>query len=147
MMPELSPTLREFRDNEELLRRAYLDRQGYPRVLPVWFVTIDGDYYVGTGITSAKWKAMQRDVRVGWVIDGRTQGRYPATVTAKGVSMRGRVEEVRDATWRARVYDAMGQKYFGTTDDAKFIEILGPVDNVETVYLRLLPEDGLTWEY
>jgi nitroimidazol reductase NimA-like FMN-containing flavoprotein (pyridoxamine 5'-phosphate oxidase superfamily) len=147
MMPELSPTLREFRDNEELLRLAYLDRQGYPRVLPVWFVTIDGDYYVGTGATSAKWKAMQRDVRVGWVIDGRTQGRYPATVTAKGVSMRGRVEEVRDATWRARVYDAMGQKYFGTTDDAKFIEILGPVDNVETVYLRLLPEDGLTWEY
>jgi nitroimidazol reductase NimA-like FMN-containing flavoprotein (pyridoxamine 5'-phosphate oxidase superfamily) len=147
MMPELSPTLREFCDNEELLRLAYLDRQGYPRVLPVWFVMIDGDYYVGTGATSAKWKAMQRDARVGWVIDGGTQGRYPATVTAKGVSMRGRVEEVRDATWRARVYDALGQKYFGMTNHPQFIETFGRVDDVDTVYLRLLAEDGLTWEY
>ena len=48
---------------------------------------------------------------------------------------------------RARVYDALGKKYFDTPEDAKFIEIFGRVDDPATVYLQLIPEDGLTWEY
>ncbi len=140
MMRELSPTLQELCATEDLLRLAYLDSKGYPRVVPLWFVMIEGDYYVGTGATSAKWNAMQRDPRVGWVIDGGTRNHY------KGASMRGRAEEVRGTAGRVRVYDAMGKKYFGATDHAKFIEIFGNVDDAETVYLRLVPEDGLTWE-
>jgi nitroimidazol reductase NimA-like FMN-containing flavoprotein (pyridoxamine 5'-phosphate oxidase superfamily) len=140
-MQDLSATLQSFCQQAELLRVAYLDRRGFPRVVPVWFVMLDGAYYIGIGTTSAKWKAMQRDPRVGWVIDGGTRGHY------KGASMRGRAEEVHEATERARVYDALGQKYFGTAEDAEFIEIFGPVDEPETVYVRLVPDDGLTWEY
>jgi nitroimidazol reductase NimA-like FMN-containing flavoprotein (pyridoxamine 5'-phosphate oxidase superfamily) len=141
MQHALSPTLQAFCEHEELLRLAYLDRQGFPRVVPVWFVMIDGAYYVGTSATSAKWRAMQRDARSGWVIDGGPRSGY------KGASLRGHVEEVRDATMRARVYEALGRKYCGTSEQAKFIEIFGRVDDPETVYLRLVPEDGLTWEY
>ncbi len=141
MMPELSATLQEFCEHAEILRLAYLDRQGYPRVVPVWFVSLDGAYYIGIGTTSAKWKAMQRDGRIGWVIDGGTRSHY------KGASMRGRAEEVRDATWRARVYEALGKKYFGAADDPEFVKVFGPVDEPDTVYVRLIPEDGLTWEY
>ena len=129
MKHDLSPTLQAFCEHEELLRLAYLDRQGFPRVVPVWFVMIDGAYYVGTGATSAKWRAMQRDARIGWVIDGGPRSGY------KGASLRG------------RVYEALGRKYFGTLEQAKFIEIFGRVDDPETVYLWLVPEDGLTWEY
>ena len=53
MYHALSPTLQAFCEHEELLRLAYLDRQGFPRVVPVWFVMIDGAYYVGTGTASA----------------------------------------------------------------------------------------------
>ena len=141
MRHELSPTLLAFCQHAELLRLAYLDRQGCPRVVPVWFVMIDRAYYVGTGTTSAKWRAMQRDARIGWVIDGGSRSGY------KGASLRGHAAEVRDATMRARVYDALGKKYFDTPEDAKFIEIFGRVDDPETVYLQLIPEDGLTWEY
>ena len=42
---------------------------------------------------------------------------------------------------------ALGKKYFGTSDAAKFVEIFGRIDDPESVYLRLVPEDGLTWEY
>jgi nitroimidazol reductase NimA-like FMN-containing flavoprotein (pyridoxamine 5'-phosphate oxidase superfamily) len=140
MMQELSPTLHLLCEQAELLRLAFLDRQGYPRVVPVWFVLIDGAYYIGIGTTSAKWKAMQRNARVGWVIDGGTRGHY------KGASMRGRAEEVREATWRTRVYGTLGQKYFGATDDPEFVKIFGQVDDPETVYVRLMPDDGLTWE-
>ena len=141
MQHELSPTLQVFCQHAELLRLAYLDRQGFPRVVPVWFVIIDRAYYVGTGTTSAKWRAMQRDARIGWVIDGGSRSGY------KGASLRGRAAEVRDATVRARVYDALGKKYFDTPEDAKFLEIFGRVDDPATVYLQLIPEDGLTWEY
>ena len=141
MQHELSPTLQVFCQHAELLRLAYLDRQGFPRVVPVWFVILDRAYYVGTGTTSAKWRAMQRDARIGWVIDGGSRSGY------KGASLRGRAAEVRDATVRARVYDALGKKYFDTAEDAKFIEIFGRVDDPHTVYLQLIPEDGLTWEY
>jgi nitroimidazol reductase NimA-like FMN-containing flavoprotein (pyridoxamine 5'-phosphate oxidase superfamily) len=141
MQHELSPTLHAFCQHAELLRLAYLDRQGFPRVVPVWFVIIDRAYYIGTGTTSAKWRAMQRDARIGWVIDGGPRSGY------KGAALRGRAAEVRDATMRARVYEALGKKYFGTSEDAKFIEIFGSVDDQATVYLQLVPEDGLTWEY
>ena len=141
MTYELSPTLQVFCEHEELLRLAYLDRQGFPRVVPVWFVMIDLAYYVGTGATSAKWRAIQRDARIGWVIDGGPRSGY------KGVSLRGYAEEIRDIARRARVYEALGTKYFGTPEQAKFIEIFGRVDDPASVYLQLIPEDGLTWEY
>src|SRR5262252_10450374 len=89
------------------------------RAVRVWFVMLDGAYYIGTGATSAKWRAMQRDARIGWVIDGGPRSGY------KGASLRGHAEEVHDATRRARVYEALGRKYFGTLEQAKFIEIFG----------------------
>lgn len=141
MSPDLSPTLHAFCEQAEILRLAYLDRQGYPRVIPVWFVLLDGAYYVGTGSRSPKWQAMQRDARVGWVIDGGPRRHY------QGASMRGRAVEVREAAMRRRVYTALGTKYFGAPEDPQFVKIFGHLDDPETVYLRLEPEDGLTWEY
>lgn len=141
MLKELSPTLKEFCEGQELLRLAYLDTKGYPRVLPVWFVVIDGDYYVGTGATSAKWKAIQRNPKTGWVIDGGPISAY------KGASMCGTAEEVTEGELRARIYEALGKKYFGSVDHPKFTEIYGSVDDTETVYVKLKAEDGLSWEY
>jgi tRNA1Val (adenine37-N6)-methyltransferase len=138
---DLPSTLQAFCEQAELLRLAYLDRQGYPRVVPVWFVIIDGHYYIGIGSNSPKWKAIRRNARVGWVVDGGTRGHY------KGASMRGRAAEVRDAAERQHVYEALGRKYYGAVDDPQFVEIFGPVDEPETTYLRLTPEEGLTWEH
>lgn len=141
MMKEMSPTLKQFCEKEELLRLAYLDSKSYPRVVPVWFAVLDGDYYVGTGAGSAKWKAIQRNPKTGWVIDGGPMTAY------KGASMRGMAEEVTDSELRARIYEALGKKYFGSTEHPKFIEIYGAANDTETVYFRLKAEDGLTWEY
>jgi nitroimidazol reductase NimA-like FMN-containing flavoprotein (pyridoxamine 5'-phosphate oxidase superfamily) len=141
MRQELSPTLQALVEAAALLRLAFVDRQGYPRVVPVWFVRLDGAYYIGIGTASAKWKAMQRNPHVGWVIDGGPRGHY------QGVSMRGLAEEVGEATWRARVYDALGKKYCGAADEAEFINIFGAVDDPESVYVRLSPDAALTWEH
>jgi len=140
-MKELSAELRAFCELADLLRLAYLDLRGFPRVVPVWFVMMDGAYCIGIGTTSAKWKAMQRESRVGWVVDGGTRGQY------KGASLRGRAEEVRDTTRRAEVFEALGRKYFGTAEHPEFVAIFGRVDDAETVYVRLVPEGVSTWQY
>ena len=140
-MKELSPTLKEFCEKQELLRLAYTDGRGYPRAVPLWFVIIDGDYHFGTDAASAKAKAIERDPRVGWVIDGGANGKY------KGVSMYGQAEKVTDGQERAEIHRALGMKYFGAVDHPQFKEIYGEADDAETVYLRLKGEDGISWEY
>ncbi|HLG13365.1 MAG TPA: pyridoxamine 5'-phosphate oxidase family protein [Blastocatellia bacterium] len=140
-MKRLTTSLKKFCEKEGLLRVAWIDSEGYPRVAPVWFVVMGGRYYFATGASSAKWKAMQRNPRVGWVIDGGKGRKY------KGASMCGRAEEVSDSRLRRRIYRALGLKYFGSVTDSKFVEIYGGVDDPDTAYIRLTPIDGVCWEY
>jgi nitroimidazol reductase NimA-like FMN-containing flavoprotein (pyridoxamine 5'-phosphate oxidase superfamily) len=138
-MKRMTSTLRQFLEKQELLRIAYEDR-GQPRVVPVWFVTIGSSYYIGTGATSPKWKAMQREPRVGWAIDGGKQHKY------KGASMYGDAEEVTDQKLRARIYRAFGKKYFGSADDPRHVKIWGEVDEPGSVFIHLKMKDGFWWE-
>ncbi len=140
-MQNLSESLQTFVQAQELLRLAFLDSQGYPRIAPLWFVVMDGHYFASTGTSSAKWKAIQRDSRIGWVIDGGERSHY------KGVSMRGHAKEVTDFAQRSQIYHLLGMKYFGSDTDPKFIEIFGAVDDPETVYFQLEPNGGMAWEY
>src|SRR2546423_14045215 len=133
-MKELSAGLKELCETSELMRLAYSDGRGYPRVVPVWYVLIDGAYCIGTYPTSAKFKAIQREPRVGWVIDGGDKPKY------KGVSFYGSAAQVTDAQERASIYRALGDKYFGSIEDAAFLQIYGKVDDEQTAYLRLTPE-------
>src|SRR5215813_11373912 len=110
---ELSASLKEFIEKQELLRLAYLSSDGHPHVVPVWYVIIDDECYVGTGATSAKRKAVERDARVGWVIDGGEKPGY------KGASFYGVAEEVTDSGLRAAVYRQLGEKYFGSASNPK----------------------------
>jgi nitroimidazol reductase NimA-like FMN-containing flavoprotein (pyridoxamine 5'-phosphate oxidase superfamily) len=139
-MKRLTSTLREFLEKQELLRIAYADG-GQPRVLPVWFVIIGRNYYIGTGADSRKWQAMQRESRVGWTIDGGKQGKY------KGVSLYGKAEKVTDKKLRARIYQAFGKKYFGSADHPKHVDIWGEVDDPGSVFIHLEMKDGFSWEY
>jgi len=139
-MKRLPKQLKEFSDKQELLRLAYVD-SGYPRVVPVWFVVIGRDTYIGTYANSPKWKAIKRKRKIGWVIDGGEQGKY------KGVSFFGQAEEITDVKLRAKIYRAMGVKYFGSDDHPKHIEIWGEVDDTSAVYIRLKSDDGFWWEY
>ena len=139
-MKKPTKSLKEFCEKQELVRIAYSERSN-PRVVPVWFVVVGRDYFIGTSISSPKWKAIKRKPRVGWVIDGGEDKKY------KGMSMFGQAEEVTDKKVRAKIYRALGEKYFGSADDPKHHEIWGEVDNSETVYMRLKAEDGSYWEY
>jgi nitroimidazol reductase NimA-like FMN-containing flavoprotein (pyridoxamine 5'-phosphate oxidase superfamily) len=132
--------MKDFIGKQELVRIAWTDG-GEPRVVPVWFVVIDGEYYIGTGTESAKWKAMKRAPNVAWVIDGGTKGKY------KGLSMHGDVEEVKDRKVRGKLYTEFGSKYFGSPDNPKHKEIWGEPEDPASVFIHLKPADGFWWEY
>ena len=139
-MKELSQELKELCEKQELMRLAYTDSRGYARAVPVWYVIMDGDYYMGTYRNSEKWKSITQNPRVGWVIDAGQNPKY------KGVSLHGSAEEATGEQV-ASVYNELGKKYFGTTHDPTFKQIYGEVDNAETGYLRLKPEGVFSWEY
>jgi hypothetical protein len=109
--------------------------------VPLWFARVGAEYCVGTGATSPKWKAIEADPRVGWVIDGGKKGAY------KGLSVTGRAVETTDARRRAAIHRALGVKYFRRPDHPRFLEIYGEPGDAETVYFALIPEDGFSWEY
>ncbi|HEU4390230.1 MAG TPA: pyridoxamine 5'-phosphate oxidase family protein [Blastocatellia bacterium] len=140
-MKRLSKTLREFCEKQDLLRLAYNGRNGYPCVVPLWFVKVGGKYCIGTGRSSAKWRAINRNSRVGWLIDGGKPPKY------KGVSQRGNALEITNRRLRASVYRALSIKYFRRADHPSFVAMYGPVDDPGTVYFTLEPEDGFSWEY
>ena len=139
-MKRLKPSLKEFCEKQDLLRLAYVDR-GRPRVVPIWFVVIGREYYAGTYANSPKWKAIKRKPSVAWVIDGGEQGAY------KGVSMHGQAEEITDRKLRAKIYRALGVKYYGSTDHPKHIEVWGEADDPSSIFFRLKAEDGFWWQY
>lgn len=140
-MKRISKSLREFCDKEELLRLAYLDSDGYPRVIPLWFAKVGTQYCAGTHAASPKWNAVKRNKRVGWVIDGGKRDSY------KGMSMRGTAVEINDIRKRAAVHRALSVKYFGGPNDPSFLELYGEPDDQHTAYFMLVPEGGFCWEY
>jgi nitroimidazol reductase NimA-like FMN-containing flavoprotein (pyridoxamine 5'-phosphate oxidase superfamily) len=127
-------------EKQDLLRLAWAAGGG-ARVAPVWFVIVDRRYYIGTGSDSAKWKAMKKRPRVGWVIDGGTKGKY------KGLSMHGEAREVTNRKLRRRLYRAFGRKYFGSSDHPKHKEIWGEVDDPGSIFIHLKAANGFGWEY
>jgi len=139
-LKKLTKSIKDFCTKQELLRLSYIERD-YARVVPVWFVVIGGNYYVGTYVKSPKWKAIKRKPRVGWVIDGGVPNHY------RGLSMFGSAEEVTDRKLRGRIYREFGKKYYGSADDPKHKEIWGEVDDPASVFMQLKPKDGFWWEY
>ena len=140
-MVKMSARLKEFCDKQELMRLSYVDADGYPHVVPLWYIIKDDEYCFGTGATSPKAKALQRNARAGWVIDGGENRKY------LGASFTGLAKEIDDTALRSTIYQALGVKYFGSSEHEKFIEIYGKVDDPATAYYRLKAEGEKAWEY
>jgi nitroimidazol reductase NimA-like FMN-containing flavoprotein (pyridoxamine 5'-phosphate oxidase superfamily) len=136
-MAKLPAKMKRFCDEQEILRLACVDRSGYPRVWPVWYIRLGDDFIAGTGGDSAKWRLMKKNPKVGWVIDAGDDA-----TSYRGVSFWGSVEEVADKrTWN-RAFRALGTKYYGSPEDPDFLALFQP----GTVIFRLKPESCFFWD-
>lgn len=140
-MKEVPAKLKDASSKSELLRLSYLGDNGVPQVIPVWFIPIDDTYYVATDAGHGKARALLRDPRAGWVIDGGDNPNY------WGVAYSGRAQVVNDQALRSRIYTAMAEKYFSSPDDPNVEALFGKPDDPKTVYFALLPDRVRSWEY
>jgi len=101
----------EFREIEALLasetpaRLATLDADGFPHVTPLWFIWIDGAFFMTSISDRPHIERLSRDARAGLVIDvedpERADGQRPnRQVRATG---RARVCDDHDAAWTTRI--------------------------------------------
>ncbi|MBI3952266.1 MAG: pyridoxamine 5'-phosphate oxidase family protein [Acidobacteria bacterium] len=138
-MPRLPTKMKQFCDEQKLLRLAYVDGDGYPHVMPVWFVRMGDDFAIGTQNSSAKWQSMQRNPKVAWVIDAGT-----STRNYRGVSFSGTAEQITDKRLHRRAFSALGMKYYGSTEHREFLQLFA---DPSSILIRLRPERFFFWDH
>lgn len=83
-MPKLTNgEMLEFLDEREHLARiGTIDDDGFPRVLPLWFVLVDRRLFFTPRSTAVIWRNIQRDPKVGLTIDESEQPYRKVTLQA-----------------------------------------------------------------
>lgn len=117
---------------QKTCRLATLSEDGFPHVVPVWYVMIDGGLFLSTSGGSKKSRNVSRDPRAALVIDhGDSFDDF------KGVTMTGTLEEITDAGLLTRVWEAMAQRYFGSDRHPGFLMLEGIPDRVTYGFNRV----------
>ncbi|HLM07083.1 MAG TPA: pyridoxamine 5'-phosphate oxidase family protein [Blastococcus sp.] len=128
-----------FLGSERTCRVASVGPDGSPHNTPLWFVWDGASLWLNSLTTSQRWADLQRDPRVGVVVDaGEEYGEL------RGVELRGSVAVVGDVP-RTTVPDPdldvperlFGEKYL----DGAFIS------DGRHAWLRLVPEKVVSWDF
>jgi hypothetical protein len=126
--------LDEFLDAERVLHLATIDEDGWPAVVPVWFVWHDGAFWVWNLTRAKRTRRLREGTRCAFTVD--TGDEY---VELQGAS--GRLEyrlvaedEVPDA-----VRVGFSRKYFGVDDPIE------PADH--HLWIRFVPATMNTWDF
>lgn len=136
-MPDLTmapDALGAFLAEERVVRLATLDAEGWPAVVPLWFVWHDGALWVWNLNRAKRTGRLEAGGRAAFVVDG---GRD--YLELRGASGRTRPARVPDADVPVEVRLAYAAKYFGSD------EPLPPADH--HTWFRLVPESLATWDF
>lgn len=120
---------------------ASLDRDGWPHVVPLWFIWPDEALYVSTHRASRTWRNASLDPRVALTIDlgrawtdlaGITIGGRAAVMAAEDAAMRGPI-----SMWHEKYRSLLAGDAFGAF--AETVEHLA--------FLRVIPLRVATWDH
>lgn len=137
-------------ERHHLARIATVDADGMPRVLPLWFVVIDGHLLFTPRAPAVIWKNIERDPRVGICID--EEASPWRKVTIQGVAtVRHRPGD--DAAWQP-IYRRIAKRYVdddfadayvdGTDDQPRAlcaVDLSAPTTRVVTWRMPVAGED------
>lgn len=131
---------REFLASQRTIILATHDRRGYPHVVAMWYVVIDGRVHMTTYRRSQKAVNLRRDPRCTLLLESGE--RYDEL---KGLMIRGRAELDEDPEVVARVLAAVHRKQIGAlapgTDEA-----LRAAAH-KRVVIRVIPERIASWDH
>ena len=127
---ELDDFLRE----ERVLRLATLDDDGWPAVVPVWFVWHDAGLWVWNLTRARRTARLQAGTRAAFVIDGGEE-----YVELRGASGRLDYAFVDDDEVPMEVRVGFSQKYFGSDQPIE------PADH--HAWIRFAPLTLASWDF
>ncbi len=126
--------LATFLDEQKVLRLATIDEEGWPAVVPVWFVFHDGAIWVWNLVKAKRTARLHEGTRCAFVVDGGE--RY---VELRGASGRTEYASVADDEVPLEVRRGFSRRYFDTD------EPLEPADHHE--WIRFEPTTLNTWDF
>jgi nitroimidazol reductase NimA-like FMN-containing flavoprotein (pyridoxamine 5'-phosphate oxidase superfamily) len=126
--------LHDFLGEERVLRLATVDADGWPAVVPVWYVWHEGALWVWNLTRAKRTARLEEGTRAAFVIDGGEE-----YVELRGVSGRLDYAFVPDDDVPLAVRVGFSQKYFGSDQPIE------PADH--HAWIRFEPLTLATWDF
>ena len=123
-----------FLAEERVLRLATTDDEGWPVVVPLWFLWHEGAFWVWNLTRAKRTARLEAGTKAAFVVDGGEE-----YVELRGVSGRLRYAFVPDEQVPLEVRRGFSRKYFGTDHP------LEPADHHR--WLRLEPAQVASWDF
>ena len=133
-----------FLDEERTVICATAGRDGWPHLMPLWYVVRDGELWAWTYAVSQKVKNLERDPRATIQVEAGTE--YPEL---RGVMFKCEVELVRDADQVAELGREIFARYGGVdvaTLDEGVREMVAKQAS-KRVGLRFVEHERATWDH
>lgn len=128
-------------DEERIVTCATLGLDGWPHLMPLWFVVREGDIWAWTFAKSQKVKNLERDARATIQVEAGTQYHE-----LRGVMMKTEVEVIRDVTAVTELGLEIMARYAGGALDEGGREMVA-AQAKKRVGLHFRPVETATWDH
>ncbi|MEM2316987.1 MAG: pyridoxamine 5'-phosphate oxidase family protein [Candidatus Nitrosocaldus sp.] len=127
----------EFLRRPLLLRLAFMDRDLYPIVHPLWFIYKEGIFYLETHKASKKARLLRDDGRVYFLVDEVVDGK------PRGVRGKGNALIIDDAELAREIMVEQVIKYLGSADKQLSRRLID--SSKDNVVVKVEPLAFATW--
>jgi len=130
-----------FLAGERVVTCATLGRDGWPHLMPLWYVLRDAELWAWTYASSQKVRNLERDPRA--TIQVETGEEYQEL---RGVMMKTRVELVRDLDAVTQLGAEIAARYGGARITPEVLATMR-AQAAKRVGLHFVPESTATWDH
>ena len=135
--------LATFLDEQRTLILATVGRDGWPHLMPLWYVVRGGEPWAWTYARSQKVRNLERDPRATWQVEAG--GSYEEL---RGVMVKVRVELVRDVSAVTAFGEELFSRYTGADPLPDAVSAMIAVQAPKRVALRMVAaEPAVTWDH
>jgi len=128
----------EFLVTQKILRIATIDPNGYPHVVPVWYMYNSGKFYIGTNTRTKKAINLKKNKHVSFCVDvGITSPKI------QGITGYGTGNLILNKNRVSNIAKKILIRYFKSLDSKSAQDLLHQTDCV----IEIIPEKFTKWNY
>lgn len=132
---------RQFLEDGWTLQVASIGPKGFPHLVAMWYVIVDGDIHFTTFRKSQKIVNLKRDPKMTVMLEsGKKYNEL------KGLVIEGEGEIIDDLETTARIMSLVGAKYQGMPIPTETPQAVSPIAS-KRVTVRLRPTDVYSWDH